>query len=138
MGVKLIKISVVYFVLGVLLGFYMSMASDYSYTGVHAHMNLLGWTSLTLAGILYLMFPRAGQSLSGKIHFWLHNIGLPLMMVGLFMAISGYTQFLVLIPIGGITVVLAVFVFAFNVLKNIRLSERSIIHHNLNQTELKK
>ncbi|MDQ0168387.1 cbb3-type cytochrome oxidase subunit 1 [Bacillus horti] len=101
-------------------------------------MNLLGWTSLTLAGILYLMFPRAGQSLSGKIHFWLHNIGLPLMMVGLFMAISGYTQFLVLIPIGGITVVLAVFVFAFNVLKNIRLSERSIIHHNLNQTELKK
>lgn len=123
MGVKLIKISVVYFVLGVLLGLYMSMAMNYSYTGVHAHMNLLGWTSLTLAGILYLMFPEAGQSLSGKIHFWLHNIGLPLMMIGLFMAISGFDQFLILIPVGGITVVLAVLVFAFNVWKNIRFSE---------------
>lgn len=138
MGVKLIKISVIYFVLGVLLGLYMSTASDYSYTGVHAHMNLLGWTSLTLAGILYLMFPQAGRSLSGKIHFWLHNIGLPLMMIGLFMAISGYTQFLILIPIGGITVVLAVLVFAFNVLKNIRFSERLILHHNPHQTELEK
>ncbi|GAB2533956.1 cytochrome-c oxidase [Gracilibacillus alcaliphilus] len=125
MGVKLIKISVVYFVLGVLLGLYMSMAQNYSYTGVHAHMNLLGWSSLTLAGILYLMFPRAGSSLSGKIHFWLHNLGLPLMMIGLFMGISGYTPFLILIPIGGMTVVLAILVFAFNVMKNISLSDYS-------------
>lgn len=131
MGVKLIKISVVYFALGSLLGFYMSVASDYSYTGVHAHTNLLGWTSLTLAGILYLMFPQAGQSLSGKIHFWLHNIGLPLMMIGLFMAISGYTQFFILVQIGGTTVILAVLVFAFNVLKNIRLSDFNSTPHAL-------
>lgn len=85
-------------------------------------MNLLGWTSLTLAGILYVMFPQAGESLSGKFHFWLHNIGLPLMMGGLLLTISGYEQFIVLIPIGGITVVLAVLVFAFNGLKNIRAS----------------
>src|SRR5690625_3652376 len=122
-GVKLIKISVVYFALGTLLGLYMSMTMNYVYTGVHAHMNLLGWTSLTLAGILYLIFPKAGESLSGKLHFWLHNIGLPLMMIGLFMALSGFDQFLILIPIGGITVVLAVLVFTFNVLKNLRFSD---------------
>ena len=123
MGVKLIKISVVYFSLGALLGLYMSMAQNYSYTGVHAHVNLLGWSSLTLAGILYLLFPKAASSLSSKIHFWLHNIGLPVMMIGLFMAISGYDQFLIMIPVGGVTVVLAVLVFAFNILKNVHLSD---------------
>lgn len=71
MGVKLIKISVVYFALGALLEFYMSMAQNYSYTGVHAPVKLLGWNALTLAGILYLMFPKAGNSLAGKIHFWI-------------------------------------------------------------------
>lgn len=123
-GVKLIKISVVYFVLGVILGFFMSITMNYSFKGVHAHVNLLGWTSLTLAGIIYFLFPKAGESLSGKIHFWLHNIGLPLMMIGLFMTITGFRQFIVLIPLGGLTVVLAVLVFAFNVWKNVRISER--------------
>lgn len=66
------------------------------------------------------MFPKAGNSLAGKIHFWMHNIGLPLMMIGLFMAVSGYNQFLILIPVGGVTVVLSVLVFAFNILKNIK------------------
>ncbi|MBU9713673.1 cbb3-type cytochrome c oxidase subunit I [Evansella tamaricis] len=122
MGVKLIKISVVYFVIGVLLGYHMSMASDYSLTPVHAHVNLLGWTSMTLAGILYVMFPKAEQSLSGKIHFWLHNIGLPLMMLGIFLAISGVVSGIVplMIIIGSNVVVLAVLVFAFNVFKNVK------------------
>lgn len=123
MGVRLIKISVVYFALGALLGLYMSMTQNYSYTGVNAHVNLLGWTALTLAGILYLMFPKARNSMAGKVHFWMHNMGLSLMMIGLFMGISGYNQFLILIPIGGVTVVLAVLVFAFNILKNVKTSD---------------
>nr|WP_246594258.1 cbb3-type cytochrome c oxidase subunit I [Evansella tamaricis] len=100
----------------------MSMASDYSLTPVHAHVNLLGWTSMTLAGILYVMFPKAEQSLSGKIHFWLHNIGLPLMMLGIFLAISGVVSGIVplMIIIGSNVVVLAVLVFAFNVFKNVK------------------
>lgn len=126
MGVKLIKISVIYFALGALLGLYMSMAQNYNYTGVHAHVNLLGWSSMTLAGILYLLFPKAANSRSGKVHFWLHNIGLPIMMIGLFMAISGYSQFLIMIPVGGVMVVLAVLVFAYNVLTNIRMSDYSL------------
>lgn len=123
MGVKLIKISVVYFSLSVILGLYMSMAQNYSYTGVHAHMNLLGWTSLTLAGILYLLFPRASETTLAKIHFWMHNIGLPLMMGGLFFAISGVSQFLIFIPIGGTMVVIAVLIFAVNILVNVNQTE---------------
>ncbi|CAM4123383.1 hypothetical protein Gste01_02546 [Geobacillus stearothermophilus ATCC 7953] len=53
MGVKLIKISVVYFVIGVCIGLGMSMTHSFALTPVHVHINLLGWTALTLAGIIY-------------------------------------------------------------------------------------
>ncbi|MCD9022092.1 hypothetical protein [Cohnella silvisoli] len=56
------------------------------------------------------------------IHFLLHNIGLPPMMLGLFLLISGAESFEFLIPIGAILVVLSVLLFAINVLINIRSS----------------
>ncbi|MDX5475571.1 MAG: cytochrome-c oxidase, partial [Bacillaceae bacterium] len=59
MAVRLIKISAIYFFVGVLLGYYMSTVSTYTLTPVHVHINLLGWTSLTLAGLIYLSFPAA-------------------------------------------------------------------------------
>jgi cbb3-type cytochrome oxidase subunit 1 len=107
---------VIYFVIGVSLGYYMSVAHAYNLTGVHVHINLLGWTSMTLAGILYTMFPRAESSILGKIHFGLHNIGLPLMMIGLFFLLQGNSSLQFLIPIGATATVLAVLLFAINIL----------------------
>ena len=123
MGIKLIKISVVYFSLSVLLGLVMSITHNYIYTGVHAHMNLLGWTSLTLAGIIYLLFPRAAETTLAKVHFWLHNIGLPFMMGGLFLVVSGISQVGIFISIGGTMVVIAVILFSINIWLNVKQVE---------------
>ncbi|MBM7572455.1 cytochrome-c oxidase [Aquibacillus albus] len=120
MGIKFIKISVVYFVIGVFLGYYMSVSHAYNLTGVHVHINLLGWTAMTLAGILYTLFPKAEISILGKLHFWLHNIGLPLMMIGLFFLVQGNTSVEFFIPIGATAVVIAVILFAINILKNVK------------------
>lgn len=67
MGVRLIQISVVYFAIGVTLGMYMSMAHDYALTGVHVHINLLGWASLALAGIIYHLFPGTTKNVYAKL-----------------------------------------------------------------------
>jgi hypothetical protein len=96
----------------------MSVAHAYNQTRVHVHINLLGWTSMTLAGILYTLFPRAESSILGKIHFWLHNIGLPLMMIGLFFMLQGNSSLHFFIPIGATAVLIAVILFAINILKN--------------------
>lgn len=120
LGVRFIKISVIYFVIGVIIGMYMSMVHDYTFTGVHAHVNLLGWASGALAGIIYFLFPQAGNSVLGKIHFWLYNIGLPVMMIGLALLLSGIAQLEVAVAIGGTVVVLSVILFAINVLLNVR------------------
>jgi cbb3-type cytochrome oxidase subunit 1 len=120
MGIRLIKISVIYFMIGVLFGLYMSMTHDYSFTPVHVHINLLGWTALTLAGIIYHLFPAVSATKLAKAHFWLHNIGLPLMMVGLIILISGNEGVVPVIAAGGVLTTLAVLLFGYNVLTKLK------------------
>ncbi|SES10817.1 cytochrome-c oxidase [Psychrobacillus sp. OK032] len=121
MGIRFIKISVVYFVIGVLLGLYMSMAHDYALTGVHVHVNLLGWASFALAGFIYHLFPSTSSNMYAKLHFWSANIGLPLMMIALTVLIlNGAEVATVFIAIGGVLVVFSVIMFAINVLANVR------------------
>lgn len=120
MGIKLIKISVVYFVIGVLIGMYMSMTEKFTFTPVHVHINLLGWMSLALAGLIYVAFPAAAKTTLAKVHFWLHNISLPIMMIGLAFFVSGATAALPAVSVGGTLMVLGIIVFAINVLKNVK------------------
>lgn len=122
MGIKFIKVSVVYFTIGVLLGMYMSTEHDYALKGVHVHINLLGWASFALAGIIYYLFPKAGNHTLAKVHFWGANIGLPLMMGGLTtLLLSGSEQATNFISIGATLVVISTILFAYNVLMNVRV-----------------
>ncbi|WP_313892416.1 cytochrome-c oxidase [Psychrobacillus sp.] len=121
MGIKLIKISVVYFAIGVLLGMYMSMAHDYALKGVHVHINLLGWASFALSGIIYHIFPRTGRHGLAKWHFWTGNIGLPVMMIGLAaLILTGAGQLAIAVSIGATLVVISVILFAINILMNLQ------------------
>jgi len=120
-AIRFIQVSVVYFALGVLLGMYMSMEHDYALTGVHVHINLLGWASFALAGIIYHLFPKAGNHILAKVHFWGSNIGLPLMMGGLTnLLLTESEQSAIFISIGATLVLISVILFTINVLKNVR------------------
>lgn len=123
MGVRLIKISVIYFLIGVGIGYYMSISHAYNMTPIHVHINLLGWTALTLAGIIYILFPAAGETKLATWHFWLHNIGLPLMMIGLALMVYGNESLLILTIVGANLTSLGVLLFVINVLKNVKQPE---------------
>ena len=123
-SVPFLKMSVIYFVIGVGFGMYMSTAHDYDLTGVHAHINLVGWASFALAGLIYTAFPRAGSHILSKIHFWLHNVGLPLMMIGLILLVYDVTATEFIIPVGAVLLVLGTILFAVNVLMNVRAAQR--------------
>lgn len=49
-GVFLIKMAVVYLLLGVLLGLGMASSGQYQLSSIHTHINLLGWVTLALPG----------------------------------------------------------------------------------------
>src|SRR5689334_3207588 len=48
--------------LGVCLGIGMGMAHDFHLAPVHAHLNLLGWTSLGLMGLTYRAWPELAEA----------------------------------------------------------------------------
>jgi cbb3-type cytochrome oxidase subunit 1 len=110
----------VYFVIGVLFGMYMGIAQQFQMSSVHAHINLLGWVSLALAGVIYVLFPSAGSSMLGKLHFWLHNVGLPLMVVGLYIEIAGIAKVTALISAGGLIAIIGIILFAINVFLHVK------------------
>jgi cbb3-type cytochrome oxidase subunit 1 len=120
MGSRLIKISTIYFVIGVSLGLYMSIVHSYVLTSVHVHINLLGWVSLALAGIIYTLFPDLASTKLAKTHFWLHNITLPIMMIGLAFIIYGQVALTPVVAITGTILVLAIILFAYNILRNLK------------------
>jgi hypothetical protein len=127
MGANLIKIASVYFVVGVFFGMFMSISHKFEFASVHAHINLVGWVSLALAGFVYHVFPKAACSVLAKIHFWLHNIGLPIMMIGLVLLISGVPGTEPVVAAGGSVTALAVLLFTINVLKNVSAAKDQTI-----------
>lgn len=105
MGSTFIKVSVVYFMIGILFGLYMSVFHIFNLATVHVHVNLLGWLSLAIVGILYNLYPHLSQTKAVHTHFWLHNIGLPIMMIFIAHAIyTGKPLFFLLATVGGGTV----------------------------------
>jgi len=120
MGNTLIKISVVYFMIGILFGLYMSVFHIFNLTTVHVHMNLLGWMSLAIIGIFYILYPHLSQKKAASVHFWMHNIGLPIMMISIALAIlMGSLVFFLLATIGGAMTVVGIFFFCINVLRHL-------------------
>jgi cbb3-type cytochrome oxidase subunit 1 len=120
MGIRLLKISVVYFAIGILLGYYMSISHVVELTGVHVHVNLLGWVSLALAGLFYHLFPTLSSNRLATAHFWLHNIGLPIMMIALALFLTGNEAVVPGIAVGGTLTVLGILLFVWNVLTNLK------------------
>ncbi|MFD0681574.1 MULTISPECIES: cytochrome-c oxidase [unclassified Paenibacillus] len=130
MGAKLIKIASIYFVVGVFFGMFMSITHQFQFASVHAHLNLVGWVSLALAGFVYHVFPKAACSMLGKIHFWLHNIGLPIMMIGLVFLVSGVQAVEPVVAVGGSLTAIAVVLFTINVLKNVGEAKEQNVTQN--------
>ncbi|NWQ39470.1 cytochrome-c oxidase [Bacillus sp. EB106-08-02-XG196] len=117
MGKAYLKIAVVYFTIGVLAGLIMGIIHDFRFTSVHAHVNLLGWISMALFGLIYHFYPNAANSKLAKIQFWLHNIGVPVMLGGITLQILGVSGALPPTIIGSIVVVVGVILFMVNVFK---------------------
>lgn len=108
--------AILYLCLGVVLGVYMGASHDHSLAGVHAHLNLLGWASLALVGVVYHFFPVAGGSRVATVQFWLHNGALVVMMAALAVHLKGNPAVEPAIAAGSLLMLAAVFLFGGNVL----------------------
>ena len=69
-------------------------------------------------GVVYLVLPRCADTRLAAGHFWLHNLGLPVMMASLAAEALGEPRAEPLIGIGSILVVVGLGLLTVNVLRN--------------------
>lgn len=130
-GILFLKIAALYFLVGVGMGLTMEIIQDHRLAGAHAHINLVGWASMALFGLLYVIFPKAGDSTLAKVHFWLYNISLPIFMLGLCFVLLGNMSLLILLQIFPNILVLSVILFVINVFKNVKAEDvTSLLNRN--------
>ncbi|MBY0223106.1 hypothetical protein ABZ756_04980 [Mammaliicoccus sciuri] len=128
MGAKWIKAAVIYFLIGVGFGLYMHATIELQWGATHAHINVVGWLTTAAIGIIYSVYPKAGNSALGKAQFWLYNIGLPILLLGMLIIQPAIGAPLMLIQIcvwgGGIALAFSILLFIVNVYKNVEAPAR--------------
>lgn len=126
MGAKWIKVSVLYFLLGVGFGLYMHATVQLEWGATHAHINVVGWLTTVTVGVIYSIYPQAGNSALGKLQFWLYNLGLPILLIGMLIIQPVLGVSVVLVDIfvwaGGIALALSILLFIVNVFQHVHQS----------------
>jgi cbb3-type cytochrome oxidase subunit 1 len=119
MSARLIKVAAFYLVAGVTMGIVMGITHEFVLAPVHAHINLLGWATLAIIGVIYHAYPAAGATRLATVHFWIHNTALPVFMVGLGFALTGHEAFLPVAIAGAMGVAIGIVIFAVNIWRTV-------------------
>ena len=110
-----------YLIVGITLGMYMGGKQDFTLAPVHAHINLLGFTLMTLFGIGYRVMPQLAVNMLARVHFWLHQVGALVLLIGLFLMMSGQmpeSTAAMILPVAEVVVLLGMIAWAINIFRN--------------------
>ena len=107
-----ITIAILYAITGMTFGIGMGMKGDFTYADVHAHINLVGWVTLTLFGLIYRSYPQMAESRLTAVHFWVANAGALAMTTGIFFVIK--MQFMPLVILGALLTLTSMIIFLVN------------------------
>lgn len=124
-GAIWLKLAVLYLIVGVALGIMMGSTRDFTLRPVHAHVNLLGWATMALAGLVYSVYEQAARSVLARIHFWLANISMPLMAIALSLVLHQNMALVPVLVVSEILAALGILVFAANLFLNLDSSPRA-------------
>ena len=117
---RLLQMSVVYLIVGILFGLGMGMTQKFTLAAAHAHLNLLGWASMALMALIYKAYPEASQTVLAKVHFWMHSVGLPPLMIALSVLLLGNAAAGPFVGVFSLITGIGVIAFCVNMLRFIR------------------
>jgi len=116
-------IAVVYVLVGMLLGGKMGASGDHTLSGLHAHLNLVGFTLMMVFGLTYRSIPSMAEGRIGVSHFWLHQIGALVMMVSLYLLFSETVAAASIGPfllLSEVLIIFGIVLFGLNLWRNAR------------------
>jgi hypothetical protein len=112
-----ILIGLLYASFGFTFGIWVGINERFDQAHLHAHINLIGWASMALFGLIYRAFPALAESRLAAVHFILFNIGAVVFLVGI--PLAQFHQSIALAAGGSLTVLAGLLVFLANFLLNV-------------------
>lgn len=112
-------LAVAYFIVAVAMGIVMGASGDHSLMPVHAHLNLLGWVTMALYGLIGLAYPAVFDGRVATLQLWLYNVGVPVMLGALAWRIKGHPAAEPVVGLASIVVGIAVLLFAWQMLRHV-------------------
>ncbi|HVV62052.1 MAG TPA: hypothetical protein VHD14_09895 [Pseudolabrys sp.] len=114
---NLLRVSVVMILVGLALGIGMGITQDFRLMPAHAHLNLLGFVALFLAGLYYNAMPQAAATVLAQIQAWVSVIGAILFPVGIGLVLLVGPQFEAAAIVGSLIVFAGMILFAWIVFR---------------------
>jgi hypothetical protein len=114
----MLRTSVVLLLTGMLLGIVMGIRQDFALAPAHAHLNLVGFVVMFVAGLYYRLVPAAGEGLLAKVQATLLIVGAITFPLGIAAVLTwGPARFEVLAVGGALIVFTSVVLFAWIVFR---------------------
>jgi hypothetical protein len=102
---------------GVTFGIVMGATQNFTMTPVHAHINLLGWVTMSIFAFFYRLWPAAAATRLARIQFWTFVPAHLLQMIFLFILMRGNTGIEPVLGLASIAVGVAFIMFFVNAWK---------------------
>lgn len=111
------RIAMIWILVGVTLGIVMAGSHDHSLFPLHAHINLLGWVTMSLFAFFYRLWPAATATKLARVQFWTYVPAHFVQMVTLFILLRGNAAIEPVLAIASIVVGVAFLLFVVNAWK---------------------
>lgn len=116
------RLAALYFAFAVAIGVAMGASGNHTLAPLHAHMNLLGWVSTSLFALIARAYPATAEGRVADAHFWLYNLGLPVMLAAMAAKLQGAKAIGPVLGIASIVVGVSVLLFAWLVVGRLSFS----------------
>ena len=104
--------AICFLIAGILLGLKMAITHDYAPVGAHAHINLLGWVTMSIFGIYHALNPSGASSRLAKLQAYVYVPGVLVMAPALYLLLTGTQAAEPVVAIASLAVFIGVVRFA--------------------------
>jgi hypothetical protein len=96
---KFVLTSLIYAIIGMTLGIFMAASKNHGQMVSHAHIMLAGFVVTFIYGLCHKLWLGSQITLLAKIQFYIHQIGVAIMLLGLFLLYGNFVELEVIDPI---------------------------------------
>jgi hypothetical protein len=118
LATNLLRVSVVLVLLGMALGIGMGIDQDFRLAPAHAHLNLVGFVALFLAGLYYNAVPQVAKTRLAAIQAWTAVVGAIVFPLGIALVMLGGPTYDPIAIFGSLVAFVGMALFAFIVCRH--------------------